>query len=287
MQTINTAWLGKSKRALKANNGFYKGWEVDKTVLYSSQQLVLISGKPDQYCWNQIRGNIISDDLGLDIAKSGVKKFGRNKAIEKPKVLKYLLRLCYDEYRHVQSSENQSIIQLHGLKKDIRNLKYQNHQLQCKVNQLKRDKNEEEIWLISTISKEIKDKLKGATSRATSIKVKRKVSPMFSKKYFLNYNNKKMKAPERPIKIIAISKHEWTTKDRIINKRGYLPKSFIIHVYNAGQSFDYYCPTRGLWMNFGSPNMSYNTNTETLSFEAIKLCATAMNYKENKWQRYQ
>ena len=37
--------------------------------------------------------------------------------------------------------------------------------------------------------------------------------------------------------------------------------SFVIQVYNEGQTYEEYCENRGLWFTFTHPNFTYNQNT--------------------------
>lgn len=287
VESKKIGWLGKSKEELAENKDLFRGYLVNRDLACKSQKIVLDSAEPKKFCWNDIRKDIISGDLGLNIGESDTLEFGENKELKKRKVMKWLLLLqswTVDEFQVDMVMDAVIKAELSTEKWD---LQQQLRAMRDERDGLAEHKDDMEIWFLAMYNKDIQNKIKSCRHQIGKMQVSARLPRWFVDKYFLNYDGKKMKADEDPIRIVHTSANVWTTDDLPANGVGYIPKSYFEEVFNGGQSYTHWHAQHGLYMNFRAPNLTYNATTEKLTFTAVKICATPSNYEQDVWQRYQ
>ena len=67
--------------------------------------------------------------------------------------------------------------------------------------------------------------------------------------------------------------------------KGYLPKLYIIQVFNAGSPSEQYDHNTGLYKDFYNPHLRYNRNCDLLTFTGRLKIQTIENRKIGFWQK--
>lgn len=287
VETKNIGWLGKSKQELYANTRLFRGYIMNRDWACKSQKVVLESADYQQFCWNDIRGNIISGDLGLNVGASDTLDLGHNEVLEERDVMSWLLLMQSWTVDELEVDMVEDAFIKAELSTENEDLKTLVNELRNEKKKMEEDKTDQEIWWLSIFNKDIRNKIKSTRHHVGLLKVSVRVPRWFVDKYFLNYNGQKMYPDEEPIVIVHKSENVWTTDDLPVHGIGFIPKSYFVQVWNGGQSYTYWHSQYGLYMDFRAPNLTYNRTTEKLTFTATKICATPSNYEQGAWQRYQ
>ena len=285
VQTPNKIWLtNTSILDMRSREEFYKVWDIEWDWWVHLDQIKLKSPTPYNLPFNKLKDCRITGNIGWNISESGTMQFDAEGASTTEASLSALVHLLKQD--HLDWCEERVLLGCEVMEWQSKYMEEATAKMDLKLEkqQLKRAKNDYEDFFITDFNTDLMKK-NISTSRASTILLYKKWPMRMAQKFFIGYNGKKMAAHESPVTIVHPSETKWTTKERFHGGIGRCPMSFAMQVYNGGQTYETYCEQRGLWFTFTNPNFTYQRNTMTLTFEAIRRCATNANKAQNIWQR--
>lgn len=285
VQTPNKIWLSNTSiLEMRSREEFYRVWDIEWDWWVYLDRIKLKSSTSYNLPYNKLKDCRITGNIGWNISQSGVMEFDAEGHSTQETSMAALIRLLKKEQLNWCEERMSLVIDTRSWQMRYLDERAQKTAAQTEKNQLQRVKDEYEDWFIIDFNTDLSKK-NISSSRTPTIVLYKKWPMRMAQKFFIQYHGQRMVAGEAPVSIAHPTPNKWTTKQMFHGDAGRCPMSFVIQVFNGGQTYEEYCENRGLWFTFTNPNFTYNENTMTLTFEAVRKCATNANKAQNVWQR--
>lgn len=229
--------------------------------------------------------NVLTGDLGFDFVLSA-HDFDVNKSYECDEGLSRKHELLGALVAHLHEEKKTRIMADIDWNIKVTDVHKQKWKLRNEVAQLKHDLfwsqqrvEDLEEYFANRLNRSINKMLHNENHKAAM--VAKVVMPLpVARKWFIDLHDTKFMPDEEPLKIVQRNQ-TWTTKGA-----GFCPKSYLMDTYNRSKSYAYLTADESRWYDFTNPNITYDRQTDELTFEGVKIYADVLlDSTAKRWRR--